>query len=293
MTELSRKQAALLGLVHGVAEPLPVSSSAHTTMVPMLLGWPYQQLDPDERKNFEVALHAGSAVALLWTSSRGKSNGQSSGSSPLKDRRTFKLAVVATLPSVVVGYLFEGRITRLQGLGPLATGVGLGCLALIVGDLWANGTRRCDDASVLDALILGGAQAGALVPGVSRSGAVLGAARARGFSRQAAFSLARAFSLPVTTAAVTRRVLKLTQRESHARSTPGAAAKQSAPCTPTQSQRMFTLLLGGATSFVSTMLVSRCLDRIVARRRLWPFALYRLALLAALALGNRESKRSF
>src|SRR3954447_14176943 len=62
---LTLSHALALGVLHGPAELLPVSSSAHTTLVPWLLGWPYPDLDPELRKAFEVALHAGTAAALL------------------------------------------------------------------------------------------------------------------------------------------------------------------------------------------------------------------------------------
>src|SRR5437763_6183204 len=57
--------AVALGVLHGPAELLPISSSGHVTLVPWLLGWPYPELDPELRKAFEVALHAGTAAALL------------------------------------------------------------------------------------------------------------------------------------------------------------------------------------------------------------------------------------
>src|ERR1700750_1125633 len=62
---LSLRHAVALGVLHGPAELLPVSSSAHTTLVPWLLGWPYPDTDADLRRAFEVALHAGTAAALL------------------------------------------------------------------------------------------------------------------------------------------------------------------------------------------------------------------------------------
>ena len=62
---LRTRDAVALGLLHGPAELLPISSSAHVALVPWLLGWPYDDLDADQRKAFEVALHAGTVAALL------------------------------------------------------------------------------------------------------------------------------------------------------------------------------------------------------------------------------------
>src|SRR5450755_4488579 len=66
-TELATGQALILGALHGPAELLPISSSGHVALIPWLLGWDYDRLDPELRKAFEVALHAGTAAALLIT----------------------------------------------------------------------------------------------------------------------------------------------------------------------------------------------------------------------------------
>src|SRR4051794_27199135 len=99
---LPLRHALALGALLGPAELLPISSSAHTTLVPWLLGWPYGDLDPELRKAFEVALHAGTAVALL-IGLRDEVAAAVSGF----DARRAVLVVGSFLPPAIVGYTLE------------------------------------------------------------------------------------------------------------------------------------------------------------------------------------------
>jgi undecaprenyl-diphosphatase len=192
--ELTTAQALALGALHGPAELLPVSSSAHVAVVPRLLGWP--ELEPELEKAFEVALHAGTlgglAVLVPWP------------------RPVF--ALVATLPAAVVGLTLEKPIERRLG-GTRATAAGLvaGSLVMLAADRRSPAARSADEATPADALALGLAQACALWPGVSRLGLTLAAARARGFSRDAAFGLARSAGLPVVAGATVLKGVRLAQ----------------------------------------------------------------------------------
>jgi undecaprenyl-diphosphatase len=188
--------AVALGALHGPAELLPISSSAHVALVPVLLGWPAAALPGDVRKAFAVALHAGTLPPLLV----------------LVPRPPLRLALPAVAPAAVAGLLFEGPIEeRLSG--PAATAIGLlaGSAALVLADALGPRDRRAGDATSRDALVLGAAQALALVPGVSRLGLTIAAARALGFDRASAFALARSAGLPVVAAATalkSRRLLR-------------------------------------------------------------------------------------
>ncbi|WP_445147924.1 undecaprenyl-diphosphate phosphatase [Baekduia sp. Peel2402] len=192
--ELTVSQAVALGALHGPAELLPVSSSAHVALVPELLGWP--ALSPELEKAFEVALHAGTlgglAVLVPWPS--------------------LPLALLATAPGAVAGLALEKPIERWLG-GPRATAAGLvaGSAVMLLADRRATGERVASDATIGDALVLGAAQACALWPGVSRLGLTLAAARARGFSRPAAFELARTVGLPVVAGATALKGVRLAQ----------------------------------------------------------------------------------
>ncbi len=158
-------RAAALGLLHGPLELLPVSSSAHVA----LLSRPGGD-GPEEAgraKELEVALHAGTLLAL----------------GPGRPRPWL---VLAAAPAALAGALLEGPIQRRLGTArTLPGGLVLGALALALADR-AAAPRRVARPTARDALALGLAQAAALVPGVSRHGAVLAAARARGFDRPAA-----------------------------------------------------------------------------------------------------------
>jgi len=187
-----------LGLIQGAAELLPVSSSAHVALVARLLGWEYEALSPDARKAFEVALHAGALAALAVI---------------VRPPR-LRAAVLETLPAAVAGVLLEGPVEeRLGGTRATATGLLVGSAVLVAADAAGPRTRGDDeDPTDGDALVIGLAQAAALVPGLSRLGMAVAAARLRGFSAPRAFTLGRAAGLPVLLGAGTLKGARLAQR---------------------------------------------------------------------------------
>lgn len=260
---LPLRHALALGLLQGPAELLPISSSAHTTLIPWLAGWPYAQLDGELRKSFEVALHAGAGAALAISMRH-----ELLGAMTQLDRRRAGVIVLALAPPALAGYALGGVIERKLG-GPrsIATGLILGALAMAITDRPrqagdARG-RAQDSATALDGLVLGLAQAAALVPGISRNGATLAAARGRGFDRSAAQALSWQAGLPVIFAA---SVLE------------GARMRRAAR--PRRQRR--ALVAGGASAFLSTLLsagATRSLWR--TERSLLPFAVYRGLLAAA------------
>jgi undecaprenyl-diphosphatase len=172
----------VLGAVQGPAELLPVSSSGHVALLPHLLGWSYPDLPPHLRKTVEVALHAGSTPALLVA---------------LRGERLSDPRLALTLaPPALAGLLLERAVEERLG-GPRS--VALAQLAAGAALLAADRVpERRSEPVAADHLAVGLAQAVALVPGVSRSGAALTAARARGLTREAAASLALRAAVPVT-----------------------------------------------------------------------------------------------
>ncbi len=190
---LPLRHALALGLMHGPAELLPISSSGHTTLVPWLLGWPYPELDPALRKSFEVALHAGTAAGLLIALR--SEVGEAAGSF---DRRRAILIAGSFIPPAIIGYTLEGPIEKRLGTpASIAAGLLMGSAAMALADHFGPERRERDDANLIDALLLGAAQASALMPGTSRGGMTLSAMRARGFTRPAASALSRHVALPV------------------------------------------------------------------------------------------------
>jgi undecaprenyl-diphosphatase len=277
------RHAFVLGLVQGPTEVLPVSSSAHIALIPRIAGWPEAELDAELRNSLEVALHAGTAAALLaYSGIRAKR--ASPESATLRgevtrglrelDGRTLPAAAFALAPPALMGYFLEQRLER-RPSSPraLAAGLALGGAALALADS-RPGTRTLADAGPRDGLALGVAQALALLPGVSRNGAVLTVARARGFTRKDAQALSWRAGLPVIAGAAALKARRLAQRGAP----PGA---------------ILPLAVGAAAAFAST-LASAPLIRPGARgRALWPFALYRggLALLVVRARNARGAGR--
>jgi undecaprenyl-diphosphatase len=252
-----------LGLLQGPAELLPVSSSGHLVLVPELLGWPYSRLDPHLRKSFEVALHAGSAAALL-IALRGEAREILR---TLDARRLWHIALTFA-PPAVAGLLLEDAIERRLGTARsvAAAQVAAG-LALGLADL-RPATRARGDAGSLDFLLIGLGQAAALVPGVSRGGGTVTAARLRGFRRDAASRLSRQAALPIIAGAALLKGVRLAQRGLPARlATPFAA--------------------GAAAAFASAFAAARFIPLIDGVPSYLPFAAYRMAL----GLAGRPSAR--
>jgi len=251
---LTPARAAVLGAVQGPTELLPVSSSAHLSLVPRLAGWDWGAIDPEARKSFEVALHAGTAAALLIGQRR-----EIAAELAAFDARRAAVVALSFVPPAVVGYTLERPIeARLGGPHSIAAGLALGALAM----LWADTRpqeRGPGDATPADGLALGVAQAAALAPGVSRNGATLTAARARRFSREHANLLSRTVALPVIVGATLLKGSRLRRR--------GVAP-----------QLGRAMAAGVATSFASTLASQRLIGVVERDRALWPYAAYRLAL---------------
>ena len=251
------RRALALGLVQGPAELLPVSSSAHLVLVPWLAGWDWEEIDPELRKSFEVALHAGAAVALLIGQRRliaEELHGF--------DGRRALLLGLSFLPAAIVGYTLERPIERRLG-GPRATAYGLlaGAAAMLLADRRPQRRGR-GEASAADGLALGVAQAAALAPGVSRNGVTLAAARWRHFSRDQANLLSRTIALPIIVGATGLKGTRLARR--------GASP-----------QLRRALALGIGASFASTLASQRLIGLVERDRALWPYAAYRAGLAAA------------
>jgi undecaprenyl-diphosphatase len=289
-TKLPLYHTLLLGLVQGPTEVLPVSSSAHIALLPRLAGWPHTWQDPELRNSLEVALHAGTAAALLAYSGmlakRGmRAEGEclpasakrvSPESAALRgemgqalrelDARTLASAILALAPPALVGYLLEQRLER-RPSGPRALAAGLALGGAAMG--WADarpGTRALADFGPRDGLALGLAQALALLPGVSRNGATLTAARARGFAREDAHALSWRAGLPVIAGAAALKASRLGRSRVTRGAPPGAAP---------------TLAVGAGVAFLSTLACAPLIRPGRRGRPLWPFALYRVALALA------------
>jgi undecaprenyl-diphosphatase len=259
---LSLHHAVLLGLLQGPTELLPISSSAHTALIPWLAGWPYSELDAELRKSFEVAVHAGAGLALAI-----EMRDELVEAALKLDRRRFGVITLSLAPPALAGYALRRSIERRLG-GPrtIAAALIAGAVAMALADSHSGPSqRRSEDVSPRDGLALGLAQALALIPGVSRNGATLTAALARGFGRGDAQTLSWHAALPVILGAG----LLSTGRLAAGKLPRGVAGAMAA---------------GGGAAFLSTLASARMLR---GTRRdgcsLLPYALYR-CLLAALVV---------
>jgi undecaprenyl-diphosphatase len=256
LSRLPARRAIALGLVQGPAELLPVSSSAHIVLVPWLAGWEWEDLDPELRKSFEVALHTGAAIALLIGQRRviGEELRRFDGHRAL-------LLGLSFLPAAIVGYTLERPIERYLG-GPRTTAYGLiaGAAAMLVADRRPQRRGR-GDATAADGMALGVAQAAALAPGVSRNGVTLAAARWRRFSRDQANLLSRTIALPIIVGATALKGARLARRG-------------------TTPELRRALAVGVTASFASTLASQRLIQLVERDRALWPYGAYRIALAA-------------
>jgi undecaprenyl-diphosphatase len=255
------RHALALGAIQGPAELLPISSSGHLVLLPALLCWPYADLDPELRKSFEVALHAGTAAALAIALRREIAEVLGT----LDARRVLGVAL-AFAPPAAGAFAFERAIEERAG-GPRGVAlaqIGAG-IALAAADR-RPAERDQDDAGVRDHLLIGLGQAAALIPGVSRNGGSLTAARLRRFDRPAASRLSRHAALPIILAASTLKGVRLARR--------GMPAEIAVP-----------FAAGAAAAFASTLAATRLVAVIDGARSYAPFAAYRVAL-GACALGR-------
>ena len=289
----AEREALALGLLHGPVELVPVSSSGHAAAVPWLLGWEVAGWDGARRKELEVALHAGTAAALLLV---------------LRAPVRPALLAAAVVPPGLAGLLAERWIeARLGTPATLPAGLLAGAAALVLADR-APGGRRAGDAGVRDGLWLGLAQAAALVPGVSRSGATLAAARARGFGRADASRLSWEVALPVLLGATGLKAARLAGVGGAPAAAHDAAGVGGAPAAAHDAagvggapavahdaaggdgaRRGAPLAAAAAGAFASTLAAARVIG-IERHRPLWPWAVWRAALAGAI-LAVRQNRR--
>jgi undecaprenyl-diphosphatase len=264
---LPLREALALGVLHGPAELLPISSSGHVALVPWLCGWSYPSLDAELRKSFEVALHAGTAAALLI----GLRDEVAEAVREM-DRGRMERILLSFAPAGALAFLLERPIERHLGTpATTAAGLAVGALAMAWADRFPQRRLR-DEVTAPDALVLGLAQACALVPGVSRNGATLAAARRLGFTREDANALSRHAALPIILAATALKGVRVARRG-----------------LPPRTRAAFAL--GTAASFASTLGSTWLIRQVERDRSLAPYAGYRLALAGVVAWRLRRVGR--
>jgi undecaprenyl-diphosphatase len=197
-------EAIVLGIVQGVTEFLPISSTAHLRVVPALLGW------SDPGAAFTAVLQLGSLAAVVGYFFKDLLGMVAAGARAVLDRskppepaaRHLLYIIVGTIPVGLAGILLKHKIEgEFRALWVIATAQIVVGLALAAVEKWSSRTRAMDDLSLRDVIVIGCAQMLALVPGVSRSGITLLAAMAIGLERPAAARFSFLLSVPAIAAA--------------------------------------------------------------------------------------------
>lgn len=258
--------AIILGLVQGLTEFLPVSSTAHLILVSDLL-----KLDPEKfGLTFDVALHLGTALAVLlyfattWIGLvadvfRGR-------------WRLPLIIVIGTIPAAIAGVLLESAVaTTLRGAVFIAIGLLVGSLIFFIAERLGTRSRSIDRLTLADGLVIGAAQALALLPGISRSGITISTGLLRGVDRADATRFAFLLATPIILGAGAKTLLD-------ARKLSGLTAE------------LDVVAIGFAVSFISGLAAVAFMVRYLRGHSLSVFVWYRVGLamviLVALALGG-------
>ncbi len=258
-------QALVLGLLQGFAEFLPISSSAHLTLAPWLFNW------PDPGLSFDVALHFGTLIAVIWYFRAEwvaliQSAWQIVMTRKIEtvEQKRAAFLVVATIPGGIFGLLLEKKAeTAFRSPALIASALIVLGILLWLADRFARSDRPITRMTWTDSIVIGAAQVFALIPGVSRSGSTITAARALGLDRNGAAAFSFLLSMPIIAAAV---ILK-------------------GPHLLRESGLGMPLLVGVVASAISGWLAISVLLRYVSRHSYGVFAIYRVVLgLAVLAI---------
>jgi undecaprenyl-diphosphatase len=256
--------AALLGVIQGLTEFLPVSSSAHLILARAFFGWEA----PEFGLAFDVALHVGTLAAILaffradvlaMAAALPRALSPRSGT----PGRLLRLIAAGTVPAVLVGVLFNDYIERvLRTPQVAAAALAIGAALMLAAERLRPQDRTGESLTMAEAVLIGVAQASALVPGMSRSGSTIAVGMLLGVRREAAARFAFLLGIPAIAGAGAKEAVEL----GHLDPTSGLLA-------------LFTVGMG--LSAVVGYLTIKYFLRFLAGHRLDVFAYYRLALAAA------------
>jgi undecaprenyl-diphosphatase len=272
---LGYAKVAVLGVVQGITELMPISSTAHMRIVPALFGW------QDPGSAFSAAMQLAALAAVIgyfWNDVRDLTFG-SLAAIARRDfsDRSLKLAIGIVIGTIPIGIAGLALAKLLNTCGSPIRGlevVGVACIAMAIllglAEVLARHQRAFERARLLDCLLVGIAQVGALIPGVSRSGSTLTAALFLGFRREEAARFSFLLGLPAIALAGLKELVELRQAglDAHA-----------------WSVLVVGLVVASLSAFVAIWGLLRILERFSA----WPFAVYRafigVVLLAGIAVG--------
>ena len=268
-------KVAFLGVIQGITELLPISSTAHMRVVPALLGW----ADPGSAFSAAMQLAALAAVvSYFWSDVSRLARGSVGAAAGRRwDDPSLRLVVwiaLATIPLGVAGIALSPVLNQCNSPLRSLTVIGWACIAMAVllglAEVAARHRRTIADARFVDAILVGIAQIGSLIPGVSRSGSTLTAALGLGFNREEAARFSFLLGIPAIALAGFKELWELHKihLDGHGWSVLGVG-----------------LVVASISAFVAIWGLMRILERFSA----WPFVAYRallgVGLLAAVATG--------
>lgn len=270
--------AIVLGIVQGLTEFLPISSSGHLVVVPELFGW--DELAPDLKKTFDVALHVGTFVGVAWYFRHDILRYVRAATRSLRDRaitdvdeRIAWLLALSAVPGAIVGALLNNFIEE-----ELSRPILIGVMLIVFGGVLAladrlPGTRRATGFALRDAVLMGTAQALALQPGVSRAGATISMGRWLRFDRDSATRLSFLMSLPIIAGAALFQTVDVTVSGTF------------------EAELIAPFLWGMVTAAISGFVAIAWLLRLLRTHSFTPFVVYRVvvgvAVIVVFATGLR------
>lgn len=255
-----------MGIVQGLTEFLPISSSGHLIIVPYLLGWDDAFITS---LAFSVMLHIGTLAALLAYFRADWMRIVPAGFATIRDRsfagdpdrRLAWLLVATTIPAALVGLVFSDVIeTAIREVGLVALTLVIGGVIMWIADRVGRMDRRVEDVTFPIAIAIGAAQALALIPGISRSGISISAGRFAGLDRDAAARFSFLMATPITIGAIAFEIRRLAT---------GEAGVQ---------VDLLALVVGLASSFVAGVFAISVLLRYLRTHSLTVFVVYRFVL---------------
>lgn len=256
-------QQIIIAIVQGITEFLPISSSGHLILIPKLTDF------PDQGPLIDVAVHIGSLVAIILYFRKdvmGLAKGGFASVGLADDpvqRRLFWWIVIATIPSVALGLFLKlgGFLEGFRSTDLVATNLIIFGILLGLADHFGKATKRYEDMTLRDAFLVGIAQAMALIPGTSRSGATMTAARALGYERVEAARFSFLLAIPAVAGAGLLAALDLAEASA---------------------QMQLDAAVTGVFTFFAALVTMMFLMNFLKKASMLVFVVYRVALGAAL-----------
>ncbi len=256
-------QLILLSFIQGITEFLPISSSAHLIIFPNLLN------NPDQGRVFDVAVHFGSLIAVLlyfWKDIFNMCLGVFSlGSKSKKDFRLFYITLIASLPLMFAGYFIQNsNFSMLRSLELIAWCTIIFGIILYIVDKTFLRIKKIEDLNIINGLVIGTFQILAFLPGTSRSGITITAARLLGFDRRSAAKFSLLLSIPAILGATTLELYDLFKEDNY--------------------ELSINILNASLLSFSFSLLSIHFMMKWIIRYTFTPFVVYRVFLGTVLLL---------